>query len=57
MNKALINIGINDYDFNNYKRTNNLIFNKEERIFKENKYYQAISLISVMLLDLGLIEY
>lgn len=33
-----------------------ILLKKEENIFKNEHYYNALSLISVMLIDLGIIE-
>ncbi len=34
---------------------NKTIFRKEKECFKRNKYFNALSLISIMLIDLGII--
>ncbi len=56
MHKTFKNYEILKYDTANFKETNLKIFNLEEKIFKKNDYYNALSLISLMLIDLGIIE-
>lgn len=56
MHKTFKNYEILKYDSANFKETNLEIFNLEEKIFKKNNYYNALSLISLMLIDLGIIE-
>jgi len=56
MHKSMLNYDINNYDPTNFKRINEIIYQKEEQCFKNNKYFDALSLISIMLIDLGIIE-
>ena len=56
MNNTLKEFNIFDYDIDNFKSTNLKIFDKEERYYKETKKIKVLSLISIMLFDLGIIE-
>ncbi len=56
MNKSLNSYGIKNYDTSQFKHINNMVFRKEEECFKKNHYFNALSLISIMLIDLGIIE-
>lgn len=56
MNRSLLNYGIRSYDPSDFKRINKTVFRKEEEIFKGKKYFDALSLISIMFIDLGIIE-
>lgn len=55
MNKALLELGINSYDIDNFSSTSLKIFNKQESIYNTKKYYNLLSLISIILLDLNII--
>ena len=55
MNKALLKIGIQDYDLDDFSATSLKVFEKQELIRKRRKYYNLLSLISIMLLDLNII--
>lgn len=57
MHKILLEFGILTYDPSNFKSINNRIFNKIEEIYKHNKYMIPLSLISIMLVDLKIIDY
>ena len=46
---------IYDYDSSNFENVNLKIFGKQEEYFKHYKSYKALSLISIMLVDLGII--
>ena len=56
MHRILLEFGIYEYDPSNFKNINNKIFTKMEEIYKNNKYILPLSLISIMLVDLGIIE-
>lgn len=49
------NYGIIEYDPSNFKRENIKIFKKETEEYVNNRYFNALSLISIMLIDLGII--
>ncbi|MGL5576141.1 MAG: hypothetical protein ACRDCW_11420 [Sarcina sp.] len=49
-------IGINEYDLDNFYDTNIEIFNFQEKFYNENKKYKALSLILIALIDLQLID-
>ncbi len=55
MHKALLELGIFSYNIQGFKITNKKIFEKEEKQYKDNNYYKSLSLINIMLIDLGLI--
>jgi hypothetical protein len=55
MHRSMMNYGIFNYDPSNFKRVNINIFTKEKDVYKNNKYFNALSLISIMLIDLGII--
>ena len=48
-------LGINDFEIDFIGKTNIKIFEKEEEIYKNKNNYMLISLISYILLDLGII--
>lgn len=56
MHNGLLNYNIRSYDPTNFKRINEIVYRKEEESFKNNGYFNALSLISVMLVDLGIIQ-
>ncbi len=56
MHHSMLEYGINNYDPSNFKRINKRIFRLENEYFKHNKMFNALSLISIMLVDLGIIE-
>ena len=56
MHNSMLKYNIRNYDLDNFKRTNEIIYRKQEENFKNNKYFNALSLISIMLIDLGIIE-
>ncbi len=56
MHRSLLNYNIREYDPSNFKQINTKVYKKEEECYKNNKYFEALSLISVMLIDLGIIE-
>lgn len=55
MHRRMNNYGIKQYDPSNFYKINREIFDKEEEKFNNKKIYDAISLVSVMLVDLGII--
>ena len=55
MHRTFREIGINDYDTSNFKKNNLDIFSYEEDTYKERKKYYALSLVCIMLIDLGII--
>ena len=55
MFKSLLDLGITEYDLDDFSKTSLDIFNKEEDIYNKRKYYNLLSLISIMLLDLNII--
>lgn len=56
MHRTLNKYGINNYDPSNYGNENIKIFKKESEEYLIYKHFNALSLISVMLIDLGLID-
>lgn len=55
MHRSMKNIGINSYDPSDFYRCNKKIFDYEENLHDEEGVYRAISLVSIMLVDLGII--
>lgn len=55
MHRSMNNYGIKQYDPSDFYKINRKIFDMEEKKFKDKKVYDAISLISIMLIDLGII--
>lgn len=56
MHRSMLNYGVLSYDPSDFKRVNKTIFRKEEEGFKKNKFFDALSLISIMFIDLGIVE-
>lgn len=56
MNRSIKKFNILEYNPDFFKDTNLKIFNKQEELFKNKEIIQSLSLISIMLLDLGIIE-
>ncbi len=56
MHNSMIQFNINKYDPSEFYEINKKIFEKEEKIYDENNYYNALSLITIMLVDLGIIK-
>ena len=52
----LVSMNIENYDIDNFGGCNMDIFNYEEAVFSKEKMYQALSLVCISLIDLGLIE-
>lgn len=55
MHRTMKKYGIRDYDPSNFQKENIKIFKNETEEYKKNKYFNALSLISIMLIDLGII--
>lgn len=55
MHRSMNNYGIKQYDPSDFYKINKKIFDIEEEKFDKKKAYDAISLISIMLIDLGII--
>lgn len=55
MHNSFINYNIREYDPSNFLKINKDIFRKEKECYKNNKYFNALSLISIMLVDLGIV--
>lgn len=56
MHRTMKKNGIRFYDPSNFLKENVKIFNKESEEYLNNKYFNALSLISIMLIDLGIIS-
>ena len=55
MHKRLLQYGIINYDSDNFKKENLKIFDLQEKLYDFEKKYYALSLISLLLIDLGII--
>ncbi len=55
MNKGLLECGIRKYDLDDFSKTSLKVFDAQESFFESKKYYNLLSLISIMLLDLNII--
>lgn len=55
MNYLLNEIGITNYDTSDFKSNNLKIFDYEENLYMKEKKYRALSLVSLILIDLGII--
>ncbi len=55
MNKGLLECGISDYDLDDFSKTSLKVFNKQELFLRSKSYYNLLSLVSIMLLDLNII--
>lgn len=55
MHRTLKEYGINSYDPSDFKKENLKVFKIESEEYHNYKYFNALSLISIMLIDLGLI--
>lgn len=56
MNKTFNKFGIAEYNIDDFRETNRLILEKQEKILGEIEGYRLLSTISIALLDLGIIE-
>lgn len=57
MGKSLLDFGIKEFNLNDFKKVSLKIFDKEERVYTDLGYYRRLSLVSMILLDLGIIIY
>ena len=55
MNKTLINLGVNNYNLDDFSETSLKIFDAQEKYLKKKKYYLMLSLIAIIFLDLNII--
>ena len=55
MNKGLLEFGISKYDLDDFSKTFLKVFNEQETILDSKKYYNLLSLISIIFLDLNII--
>lgn len=55
MHRSMKEFGLISYDTANFKNVNETIFKKEEENFMIDKNFLALSLISILLIDLGII--
>lgn len=56
MHYALSCIGLKEYDIDNIKPLTKKVFNWQENYYEQHSEYKLLSLLSIALLDLGLIE-
>lgn len=57
MINKIYKLGIKDFEIDNIGKTSQKIFDKEEKIFKSKNEYYLLSMISYILLDLGIITF
>ena len=55
MHKVFVQLGIDKYNLDDFSKTSLKIFEEQEEIIKNKKYYYLLSLISLILLDLNII--
>lgn len=55
MHRVLLDFDIKNYNTDNFKHTNKKIFRKQEEYYKKEKLIRSLSLISIMLIDMGII--
>jgi len=55
MHSAMISLGIKYYNLDNFKVSNLKIFGKQEEIFARMGSYKILSMLSIILIDLGII--
>lgn len=55
MHRSFMELDIEKYDPSKFYKINKKIFEAEESIYQSKNYYSALSLITVMLVDLGII--
>lgn len=55
MNKGLLGLGIASYNLDNLSPISIKVFDKQETIYNKRKYYNLLSFLSVILLDLNII--
>ena len=56
MHQRLKDCEITDYEPNNFSNTNHQIYHSEENWYNQHGSYKLLSLVSIILLDLGIIE-
>lgn len=56
MEKALIKIGVDNYDVDAFAQTNKFVYEHQEEFYIKNSSFRCLSLLSIMLLDLGIIQ-
>lgn len=56
MHRGLLDFDIKQYDMDDFSRTSLNVYDKEEKMYDDVNKYKALSLVSIMLIDLGLIE-
>lgn len=54
---ALKRLGIEDYDIDNFGDTNKAVFEKQEEVYSKDKKYNLLSLLSIALIDLQLVDF
>lgn len=57
MHKHFLHFGINDYNLDDFSSTSLKIFEKQESLYNNRNYYNLLSLVSLILLDLNIITY
>lgn len=57
MHARMEELGVIDYDTDNFSKPHSLILEKEDAFYEDNACYLILSLISVVLIDLGVIEF
>ena len=55
LHRSMLNYKINKYDTSNFYNVNKNIFDIETKTYKKYNYFNAISLFSILLIDLGII--
>lgn len=55
MHKVFIELGVNKYNLDDFSKTSLKLFNEQEKILQNKKYYYLLSFISLILLDLNII--
>ena len=55
LHRSMLTYKINKYDTSNFFDVNMNIFDKETNIYKKNKYFNALFLFSILLIDLKII--
>lgn len=56
MHRSFLSYRIHNYDTSDFYHINNKIYNEEKTLFEHEHYFKALSLITIMLVDLGIIE-
>jgi hypothetical protein len=55
LEKAFQQIGVSEYDLDHFSDTSLFVFNLQEEQYRDSKKYHLLSLVCIILLDLGLI--